>query len=291
MSYFSVIIPTYNRSDRIKSAIQSVLDQNFEDWELIVVDDGSTDGTKTVVDDIHDSRIKYHYQENAERGAARNKGVSLATGKYVFFLDSDDYIYPEHLKHASEQLKELKEPEFFHIRYEEVSPGGKKQVPSLNRQTVYRKTIRQNQFACQFFLRKDIAEEFPFCEDRNLKIGEDWEVILKIAVRYQLNFSNRVLAAIVQHEDRTMEVASPDVITTSRDIMIKRLSGDRMISSEILSNVFTELTSLASLAHALRGEKGKAFRLWNRSVLKKGRILFTRRSMAIYKKIIFGGKA
>ena len=97
MIYFSVIIPSYNRASIVIRAIQSVLDQTFVNFEIIVVDDGSTDNTNTIVSSISDSRIRYVYQENKGVCAARNNGASKAEGKYLVFLDSDDYTLPNWL--------------------------------------------------------------------------------------------------------------------------------------------------------------------------------------------------
>ena len=89
--FFSVVIPTYNRAHLIKETIESVQKQTFSDWELIIVDDGSTDDTKSVVKSVDDKRIQYVFQENAERSVARNNGFRHAKGQYICFLDSDDY--------------------------------------------------------------------------------------------------------------------------------------------------------------------------------------------------------
>jgi len=97
MPFFSIITPTYNRATFLPKAIESVLSQKFLDWELIIVDDGSTDNTKEVVTNYSDSRIRYIYQENAERSAARNNGIRNSKGNYICFLDSDDYYLPQHL--------------------------------------------------------------------------------------------------------------------------------------------------------------------------------------------------
>jgi len=95
---FSVIIPTFNRSNLLQIAIQSVIEQTFPDWELIIVDDASTDDTKEIVQKYADFRIKYHYQNKQERSTARNNGISFSTGKYICFLDDDDYFLPNHLQ-------------------------------------------------------------------------------------------------------------------------------------------------------------------------------------------------
>ncbi len=90
MPKVSVIIPTYNYSHFLREAIQSVLDQTFGDFEVIVVDDGSTDDTRQVVSSFTDPRIKYIYQENRGVSAARNTGISACCGEYIALLDSDD---------------------------------------------------------------------------------------------------------------------------------------------------------------------------------------------------------
>ena len=98
MPFFSIILPTYNRAYLLPKAIESVLSQTFVDWELIIVDDGSTDNTKELIEAYSNERIRYIYQINQERSAARNKGIENATGEYICFLDSDDYFLPEKLE-------------------------------------------------------------------------------------------------------------------------------------------------------------------------------------------------
>ncbi|MFT5883703.1 MAG: glycosyltransferase involved in cell wall biosynthesis [Arcticibacterium sp.] len=97
---FSVIIPAYNYGHYISESIQSVLNQSFQDWECIVIDDGSKDNTAEVVKAFtqKDSRIKYHFQKNAGLSKARNRGISLAKGSYFQFLDADDLLESEKLR-------------------------------------------------------------------------------------------------------------------------------------------------------------------------------------------------
>lgn len=90
----SVVIPTYNRAQFIASAIESVLTQTFGDFELIVVDDGSTDRTSEIVTSISDPRLVFVRQDNAGRSTARNRALALAKGAYIAFLDSDDLYLP-----------------------------------------------------------------------------------------------------------------------------------------------------------------------------------------------------
>lgn len=96
---FSIILPTFNRASFLPRTIGSVLNQTVMDWELIVVDDGSTDNTRAMVSSFKDERIHYIHQENAERSAARNKGIAAAQGDWICFLDSDDEFLANHLEH------------------------------------------------------------------------------------------------------------------------------------------------------------------------------------------------
>ena len=100
---FSVVIPVYNRADIVGRAVRSVQSQLCQDFEIIVVDDGSTDSLHSVIHFIDDLRIQLVCQPNRGAGTARNHGIDLARGKYVAFLDSDDTFLPHHLE-AMERL-------------------------------------------------------------------------------------------------------------------------------------------------------------------------------------------
>ncbi len=124
--FFSVIIPTYNRGHAIKHAVDSVLKQTFQDFEIIIIDDASTDHTKEVVSLIEDDRVHYILnQTNQERCRSRNIGISKAKGEYICFLDSDDYHLPEHLEklYAFIQSKNEKEAFFFTNASDETEDG------------------------------------------------------------------------------------------------------------------------------------------------------------------------
>ena len=94
MLLISVIIPCYNRANVISKAIESVINQTVKEWELIIVDDGSTENVKEVINPfLKDDRIKYFYQENKGVSTARNYGVNNSQGNFIVFLDSDDFLY------------------------------------------------------------------------------------------------------------------------------------------------------------------------------------------------------
>ena len=106
MPYFSIIIPSFNRTHIIDRAIQGVLQQTFQDFEILIVDDGSTDNTQAIVKEYSaDLKIKYIYQNNQGVCSARNTGAKEANGAYLIFLDSDDTVEKSWLQDFYDSLK------------------------------------------------------------------------------------------------------------------------------------------------------------------------------------------
>ena len=101
----SVIIPLYNKRHSIFSTIDSVLNQSYRDFELLVIDDGSTDGSGEIVKAIQDSRIRYIWKENGGVSSARNRGIEEAKGEWILFLDADDYLIEDGLEHLVEGVR------------------------------------------------------------------------------------------------------------------------------------------------------------------------------------------
>lgn len=215
---FSIVIPTYNRRAFIAKAIDSALAQSFGDFEIIVVDDGSSDDTGEIVREIHDPRVRYHYKENEERAVARNTGIAMSNGEYVGFLDSDDEIYPEHLEFASRMIEKYRRPEIFHLGYEvrtDSEASGRK-IGSLP-ETANEVLIQGNVLSCNgVFLRRDIALKYKFNPDRVLSGSEDYELWLRLASRFPIYCDDHVTSAIIQHDARS-------VLTTDRDRLVRRI--------------------------------------------------------------------
>lgn len=104
---FSVVMPAYNAEKFIELSIKSILGQTYKDFEILVIDDGSKDNTKAVVNSFNDKRIKYIYQENSGVSVARNTGITNATGDYVCFLDSDDEWRENHLEELNTLMEQF----------------------------------------------------------------------------------------------------------------------------------------------------------------------------------------
>lgn len=111
---FSVIIPTYNRASFLKIAINSVLRQTFMDYELLIIDDGSTDETKKIVKALQQNNLHYFHQPHNGVSAARNNGIAKSQGSFICFLDSDDRFLPQKLELTYKYIKKHSDYKIFH---------------------------------------------------------------------------------------------------------------------------------------------------------------------------------
>lgn len=196
----SVIIATYNQAAYLKAAIDSVIAQTFGDWELIIVDDGSTDRTPAIVNAISDPRIRSIRQSNQERSAARNRGMGVATGRLLAFLDADDYWHPAFLAELREQL--IAHPQAAlaicgsHIVDAQGDPIDTRppKIPvGAGQQDAIRLLLRGNQMSCGAVLARTAAIREVGGFDTSLRQGEDWDLWLRIAVRHPICVVDKAL--------------------------------------------------------------------------------------------------
>jgi len=148
MPKVSVILPTYNRARFLEEAIQSVLTQDFQDYEIIVLDDGSNDNTKEIIKSFKSKKIRYFFQNNKGRSRARNRAMELAQGQYLAFLDSDDVFLPGKLTKQVKCLDEHPEVGMVYASALTMDENGRK----LNKK--YRATSSG-------FIYKEVAFVFP----------------------------------------------------------------------------------------------------------------------------------
>jgi glycosyltransferase involved in cell wall biosynthesis len=204
----SVILPTYNSARTIGESIDSVLKQTYPDFELIVVDDGSTDNTKKIVYGYTDRRIIYIYQSNQERSAARNKGIAHARGKYIAFIDSDDIWIDDKLAKQFPVLEADKElglvySDLYHFDDE----TGENLFVFSNIIKLYRGKIKLHLLLKNCFIqsptplvrREVINVVGPF--DPSLVFGEDWDLWLRIAAKYPIDYIDEPLARVRVHKN------------------------------------------------------------------------------------------
>ena len=185
-THISVIIPTFNRAETLSRAITSVLNQSYRNLELIVVDDGSTDGTAGIVHTFDDKRISYYYQENKGVSAARNLGLSKALGRLAAFLDSDDYWLPSKLE---QQVKFMHQTGFRICQTRELWIRGGKRVNPMDKHEKPSGWIFENSLelclispSC-VLIEMDLVQD-GYCFNEKLKACEDYDLWLRISLRH-----------------------------------------------------------------------------------------------------------
>lgn len=210
MPRFSVIIPLYNKAAYIDKAIDSVLYQSFDDYELIVVDDGSTDGGELLVKKQTDCRIRLITQANAGVSTARNNGVAQASGDYICFLDADDWWAPNFLEEMDGLIALYPNAGIYGCSYFLVKQGHNKIAPIgidemfthglISYCQVYAKTLCMPLWTGTVSIPRHIFKEQSGFKP-HLKLGEDFDLWVRIALQYPVAFLNKPLAYYNQDAD------------------------------------------------------------------------------------------
>ena len=208
--FFSIIIPTYNREKHILKTLDSVFNQKYSKYEIIVVDNCSTDNTRQLLQPLIDeNKIQFiQHDKNYERAKSRNTGMNIAKGDFVTFLDSDDLMYENNLEDAySFALKS--NYKIFHNLYELITPDRVKiKSYSFKKIKNARKEILKGNFlSCiGVFIHKEIYLKYKFDEERELTGTEDHEFWIRIIADYPLvGRINKINSGIVDHSQRTVK--------------------------------------------------------------------------------------
>lgn len=198
----SIIIPTYNRADKISRAIMSILLQEYKDYELIIVDDCSTDDTEKVVKNFEDERIFYYKLErNLGAAGARNYGVNKSRGKYIAFHDSDDEWLPGKLTKQMSYMKE--HPNYcmvyskMHIMRKDIEGDFPNDSidGELEGDIFSSLLIRNTIGAPTMLLKKGCFNELGGFDER-LRCLEDWEFAVRFAERYRIGYIPEALICV-----------------------------------------------------------------------------------------------
>jgi len=195
MNKVSIIIPTYNRKCFLREAVNSVLNQTYKDFELIVIDDGSTDGTQEMIKEFG-GKIIYKSQENRGASSARNVGISMSKGKLISFLDSDDVWHKEKL---SEQMKFFKEHPEAKICYtDEIWVRHGVRVNPMRKHQKYSGWVFDKCLPLciisisSVMIRREVFDEIGLF-DEDLPACEDYDMWLRISARYPVYFIEKKL--------------------------------------------------------------------------------------------------
>jgi len=201
MPMVSVIIPTYNRAHVLARSIQSVLNQTFQDFELIIVDDGSTDDTESLVNRFSSKKIKYvRHQKNQGGSPARNTGIRLAKGDYIAFLDDDDEWMPEKLERQMEVIcKAPPEVGVLYTKFRQYDRFGD-YVPQRRLAKKEGNLFKQLLGECFLglgttLIRKECFDKVGLFNE-NILYARDWDLLLRISQHYQFLYIDEPLAIV-----------------------------------------------------------------------------------------------
>lgn len=286
---FSIIIPTYNRAHLIVETMLSVRKQRYTNWELIIVDDGSTDNTEEVLKEYLSEQIRYIRIVNSERGRARNTGVAYATGDYVTFLDSDDQLYPQFLSNASDFLYSNALPEILSVAFEVRNEQGKLLSRHIYSDKFLNKRIlHSNIMACiGVVVRKDIASEFAFHEDRGFMGAEDWLLWLRISARFSIHHLPVVGAVLVQHAGRSVMHYNEDAYLYRTGVLCEELRKDpvfiQKFSDKAVERIKGHMLTYTALFAMISKHRFRGIQFWIKGILYSPREIVTRRTLAIFK--------
>lgn len=241
----SIIIPTYNRLDLLRQSVNSVIKQSWKDWELIIVDDGSTDETIEYLNSLNEPKIHLiplSHSGNVAR--ARNAGAKIACGKYIAFLDSDDLWEPDKL---TIQLSALQEnnAQWCCTFYDHIDKAGETIVTDLGRPTNYYGVMTSQILSTTIAVsissilveNKLFENSGSFDENPLLNLREDYDLVLRLSLLAPLLIIPTILAHVREHPGRSTHACTDAYERMARvyekfyhltaDINLKRIAHKR----------------------------------------------------------------
>lgn len=226
----SVVIPAYNSARFIGEALSSVLAQTFTDYEIIVVDDGSTDDTREVVGALGD-RVRLVSQKNAGAGAARNRGIAAARGTWIAFLDSDDQWRPEHLRILLDAAEASPEFPLIYGSKTTVDEQGATvhhpDAPRFPTGWIFAELIEDCLITTSTNLVRTatLRAVGGYNEDRRLRVAEDWDLYLRLAATNPIGATRDTYVI----SRRRLDSLSHQVLITQLGNLVALATADRLL--------------------------------------------------------------
>jgi len=195
---FSVVIPLYNKEISVKETLYSVLNQSFSDFEVIIVNDGSTDKSLEKVNEIADPRLRIINKKNGGVSSARNLGIKEANEDWIAFLDGDDFWKQDHLSTVANLIKEFPEDLAFCTSFVKNTDDAEEKKASINSVEIIndyfeRATKKHFFWTSVVVLKKEIFNEIGFFNEK-LALGEDLDVWSRVGRKYRIIKSNNITA-------------------------------------------------------------------------------------------------
>ncbi len=207
MAFFSIVIPLHNKENYIENTIKSVLNQRFTDFELVILNDCSTDNSFQLVSQFDDIRIKLiTHQKNKGLSASRNTGIKNASSHYIAFLDADDLWKPNFLEEIYQLIHKYPEASLFATNYEEIIDANTVVLPSNGTENLKHSIIIDNYFErslkqplynqSSFCIKKEVFEKVGFYNEK-ITYGEDVDFNIRVHLIYKMAFSNQSLSQYI----------------------------------------------------------------------------------------------
>jgi glycosyltransferase involved in cell wall biosynthesis len=273
---FSVVIPTYNRAPLIDATLASVFSQTYPHYEVIVVDDCSTDNTDEVIAPyVKAGKVRYIKNErNSERAHSRNVGLEAAVGDFATLLDSDDFMYPSNLADAAAFARANPELRCFHNLYEFVDSDRKPlrhfRLTPLQNQI---KAIAMGNFmACVGdFMHRDIYKNYKFDTYLPLSGSEDWDFWLRVLADHKVGRIEKINNGVLQHDGRSVNNQNIETMRIGLEHVCDKIEGDPHLA-EVYRPYLTRIRSNSYLYLAILANGSGLFdvaRHYLRSVVKQ----------------------
>ena len=269
----SVILPTYNCCDLLREAIASILDQDFGDFELLVIDDGSTDATRQRVEAFADPRIRYHFQPNRGVAAARNVGLGMAGGEYVAWLDSDDLWPREYLGVMVARLDGQRDYGAAYCPLVNVYADGRRRDPVWYRHCPSGWVTARFFRKCRLFLpcmviRREALGGMRF--DESLRTLSDLDLGLRLTCRAQFQFVPDVrLTRRVRKESLSQHISCRQLDVNKVRVLerfYRHLGGSQHVPRALAMRVLSEAYQGAGKQFYRLGGWSAAARLYGRAI-------------------------
>lgn len=259
MPFFSIIIPTFNRASFMAETIQSVLNQTFGDFELIIVDDASKDNTEEIINSFGDPRIIYiKNKTNLERSTSRNIGIQKASGQYICFLDSDDRYLENHLEVLYKNILEKEKPEaLFLVNAYDMVDGVvvERDCPEIVKYNKYHFILAYTFNPPRMCIHKNILEMIKF--DPLINICEDVDLSLRIAKNYPIYQINERTVIYNLHPG-TFTLGDPEKPFKQRN-SYEKIFSKKELKGLLPRKTRNMLLSMTYYHSALYFESGKKF--------------------------------
>jgi len=289
--YFSIIIPTYNREKFILQTLDTVFGQSFIDYEIIVVDNCSTDKTIMLLSPLVESGkiTLIQNDRNYERAKSRNVGMQCATGKYLTFLDSDDLMYPANLKDAYEYSQTNQEIKVFHNFYELVnSEGDRIYEYSFKPLTNALKQISLGNFlSCiGVFIHEDVYRSIFWDESPILTGSEDYDFWIRSIAQYpDVGRIPKTNSGIVHHDNRTINNQLVKNTQKRFEYMLDKYKNDPFIKNKygrFFINIASTLWIFQSGLHLDSGEPKISLKLLFGTLVNDPKVLFRKNFLTLF---------